>query len=729
MSLSMLPQSVVAAVESTPIPPLPQVLLQLLQAVEDDNASLSSLSTLISRDAVLSARILAASNSAAFWRGKKILRIGDCVNVLGTRIVRSMATCLAVQHAFDPLSRGLKVDLADFWRHSLLVAETARILAVESRTSLAEEAYLAGLLHDLGELMLLVGMPDYAGLLSICSDEANLADLENEVMGTDHAAVGAWLVDQWKLDSLMADAILFHHRSESEIAAADPLSQLLWTAHTWVATGTLPENSELLTGIPAATLAPRLQQAEVNVDKIASALGLTEPTVDLDLDLDLDPVPKRPFPIVIANAPKTAPKSGTDAGLEAAVRDLALMQPLQRSLGALESDSEILFSLRESVRILFGIDRLAFLMFDAGKASFSGAADGSHPALLQQLVIPLDNTNSLVAMAAQGGAPCASFEQASATLTASSSLADIQLMRGLGADGLICVPMRTGKQLLGVMVIGLTQAQFARMDARTSWLTGFARLAAGTLEAWQETRENKARIESAVIGRFERKEYRVIHEAGNPLGIIRNYLTLLERKLPTPNALNDELKIIGEEIDRVTRIVEGLVEVPLEPDSRDLAEAGDLNALVLDMLSLYENALFKPRDIVVDLSLVPGRADFVGDPNSAKQILLNLCKNAAEAMPQGGRLTISTACNVIERGRQHSELSVSDNGPGLPVEVQQRLAQRPGDQPSGRRGIGLSVVSDLVSRLGGNLIVRTRSGEGTRFCVLIPAVAAHSREE
>ncbi|MDP2809087.1 MAG: HDOD domain-containing protein [Rhodocyclaceae bacterium] len=708
----LLPQRIAAAVESTLVPPLPQILLRLLEAVEDDGVSIATLSELIGRDPVLAARVLAAANSAAFRRGTKAVRIEDCVKILGTRIVRAMATCLAVQHTFDPLSRQLRADLTDFWRHSMLVAETARALAVEAHIPRAEEAYLAGLLHDLGELMLLVGVPEYAGLLAICPDEATLSGLERQAFGTDHAAVGAWLADQWKLDSLLADAILFHHHTETEIAAADSLSRLLWVAHTWIATGELPPTTEAMIGIAAADLASPLTQARERVEKIAAALGLAETPGDTG--------PKRPFPAVAANASGPAPEAGTDPGLDAAVRDRALMQPLQRSLFALESDAEILFSLRESVRILFGLGQLAFFNFDPVTATFSGAADGTQPALLRQLKIPLEPANSLVALAAKRGEPCASSEQEGC---GPSSLADIQLMRGLGADRLICVPMRTSKQLVGVMAFGLSQTQFARMGKRIDWLTSFARLGASTLEAWREAKEHESRIEGVVVGRFEQRARRVVHEVGNPLGIIRNYLALLERKLPDNSPLHDELAIVGEEIDRVARIVERMGEPPTGADD------ADLNALVREMMSFYDSALFAPRGIAVELPLAAGKVRFAGDRDTVKQILLNLCKNASEAMNGGGCLTIATSLDVFEGGRQYVELHVADNGPGLPAEVLQRLKGSAREQPPGRQGIGLSVVAALVARLDGKLICKTQPDEGTAFSVLIPAATMATVEE
>ena len=712
LTSQLLPQCIVDAIESTPIPPLPQVLLRLLEAVEDDGVSITTLSELIGHAPVLASRVLAAANSAAFRRGKGIARIEDCVKVLGTRIVRTMATCLAVQHAFDPLPRGLRADLTAFWSHSLLVAETARVLAVEARVPWTDEAYLAGLLHDLGELMLLVGLPEYAGLLAICPDETTLSGLEQKVLGTDHAAVGAWLADQWKLDSLLADAILFHHRTELEIASADSLSRLLWVAHTWVATGELPPTAEAMIGIAAADLVSPLTQAGERVEKIAAALGLAETQGETK--------PKRPFPTVAGNVFKAEPTGATDPGLDAAVRDLALMQPLQRSLFALESDIEILLSLRESVRILFGLDRLAFFKFDLATATFSGAADGTQAALLRQLLIPLEPATSLVALSAKRGEACVSLEQEA---SGTSSLADVQLMRGLGADRLICVPMRTSKQLVGVMAFGLSATQFARFGKRTTWLASFARLAASTLEAWRDAKEKHERIEASVVRRFEHQAHRVVHEAGNPLGIIRNYLTLIGRKLPDSSPLHEELAILGEEIERVTRIVEGMGQPPADTDD------ADLNALVREMMSFYDSALFAPRGIIVELPLAAGTVRFAGDRDAVKQILLNLCKNAAEAMDGGGRLTVATSLDVFEGGRHYAELRVADNGPGLPAGVLEQLKGDAQEQPSGRRGIGLSVVMALVKRLDGKLICKTRRGGGTTFSVLIPAAAIATFEE
>ncbi|MEI6704965.1 MAG: ATP-binding protein, partial [Deltaproteobacteria bacterium] len=103
------------------------------------------------------------------------------------------------------------------------------------------------------------------------------------------------------------------------------------------------------------------------------------------------------------------------------------------------------------------------------------------------------------------------------------------------------------------------------------------------------------------------------------------------------------------------------------------------------------------------------------------QILLNIWKNAADAMPTGGRFVISTRDNITKNGRHFVEILLSDSGPGLPPDVMQRLFQplEPDRRP-GHSGIGLSIVASLVERLGGIITCQSDSGHGTTFSILLP---------
>ena len=282
------------------------------------------------------------------------------------------------------------------------------------------------------------------------------------------------------------------------------------------------------------------------------------------------------------------------------------------------------------------------------------------------------------------------------------------------------VPMMGPQGALGVMVCGVSTVQHARLSKRQAWLQSFASLVGASLESWRRARERDLQIEAEVSGRFRLQERKVAHEAANPLAIIRNYLTIVDLKLPDSKVLGEEIAVLREEIDRVSAIVRQLSneEVVATPPNGPL----DLNSLVEGMRSLYGESLFGAANVELEITLASEPALARADRDSVKQILLNLWKNAAESVPAGGHVLTSTATQVNQNGASFTELKVSDNGPGLPAHVQQSLYQPLGTQgPAGRSGMGLSIVRALVGRLSGHITCHTRAGQGTSFTVLLPA--------
>ncbi|MBL8490744.1 MAG: histidine kinase, partial [Rhodocyclaceae bacterium] len=402
---------------------------------------------------------------------------------------------------------------------------------------------------------------------------------------------------------------------------------------------------------------------------------------------------------------------GGDPVLEA-LAGSALLQPLQQNLFGLDTNAEILLSLRESARILFGVAHVAFLLPSANGKTVSGARVGGQPPLLQRLEIPLDPARSLPALAAERSECVSGFDAPGIA----PSLIDVMLVRALGTEGMLCLPMQVGGQLEGIMVFGLSAAQHQRLARRMPWLASFARIAAVGLETWRRAREDRQQVEAEVAGRFRVRARQVAHEAGNPLAIIRNYLGVLGQRLQ--GDLKNELGILNEELDRVAKIVRGLSE--LENHGPD-GGSTDVNQVIREMLAIYRESLFDAAGISLDLDLDPALPpmDLPRDP--LKQILLNLWKNASEAMPLGGRLSLATRAAIAGDGIAQLEIVVGDSGPGLPEDVRNSLYQPLGaDRKRGHQGLGLSIVSNLVRQLGGQITCATRPGTGTRFTVLLP---------
>lgn len=710
-----LPQSIADALEAADVPPLPQILLRLLQAVEDESVTIGELAGIVDKDPALAARVLMAANSAAFRRAKPVLSIEACLQTLGLRVVKSIATCLAVKRLFDEQSRNWQVDLSGFWRHSLLTADIARSLAVRCGYQRPDEAYLAGLLHDVGELVLFSALRDrYGQLVAVSDSEDALVGLELEQLGTGHHDVGAWLVDQWQLDAGLSDSVLFHHETRERIHTAEQLPRLVWLANVCAASQYPLEEVSVWSGsllnLDFQALAAICSDAEQRMRAIATAMDISLPAADSPPG-PADCLPKGHFFLDQSDI------SPQEDALRAAVGGRALLQPLQEIFQSVGSEAELLASLRESARILFGVGRMAFLFLDDAEQTLHGVEAEGQPAVFRDFRRPLTESRHLAAQALVTAEPQSSFE---GVKLGTLSLVDIQFARALGSEGLLCLPLGEGKPGLGVMVLGLSSGQFDWLSKRSVWLKRFAQVAAASIASQRQARRQVAALEESLSSRFARQARRAAHEAGNPLGIIKSYLKLLDAKLPETQDLRTELAVLREEIDRVTGIVQRLAN---EPEAVRQQQGVDLNAIVQELAVLYGEALFRGRGIDIVLDLDSQEPMTRGERDAIKQILVNLMKNAAEAMSSGGRVRIETRAGIAMDAQRWQEVCIEDSGPGLPPDAMERLYGAEPAAGSGR-GVGLSIVSSLTTQLGAKVSCQARPGKGTRISILLPAVEA-----
>lgn len=196
---------------------LPQpsgVISDLLCCIDDENASAAALADIISRDQALVARLLRIANSPFYGLRGQVESIPNAIAVLGLRAVHGLATASAFCGTFAAISRsGFDVDI--YGRHSLACALCSRALARRMRIS-EGRAFVAGLLHDIGRLMLAGAFPahlaaaaDYRREHGCAMDEAELA-----VAGIDHGQIGGILGKRWHFPAVICDAITHHHRPD-----------------------------------------------------------------------------------------------------------------------------------------------------------------------------------------------------------------------------------------------------------------------------------------------------------------------------------------------------------------------------------------------------------------------------------------------------------------------------------------------------------------------------------
>ncbi|MBI3128927.1 MAG: HDOD domain-containing protein [Candidatus Tectomicrobia bacterium] len=194
------------------VPSLPTVFHQLDVAVNNPRSSMRQVAEIISADQALSARLLKLVNSAFFGFPSRIETITHAVTIVGMQQLRDLALATSIVQMFKGIPIAL-LNPKSFWMHSIASGTAARILASYHQEPNVERFFVAGLLHDIGHLVLYRHQADLAKETLLRSIEAGrvLYQVEREMMGTDHAEVGGELLSFWKLPPSLAEAVRFHH--------------------------------------------------------------------------------------------------------------------------------------------------------------------------------------------------------------------------------------------------------------------------------------------------------------------------------------------------------------------------------------------------------------------------------------------------------------------------------------------------------------------------------------
>ena len=193
------------------LPALPGVVLELLTSFDDPDVDVGRLADTISHDQALTARTLRVANSSFYGLSAKVKTINQAIMMLGFDTVRTLVAAGAIVHML-PAGIGTQLDLAPFWRHSMATAVCARNVARRTRLN-PEQAFLGGLLHDIGRLVLATRFPRQYGAALAWRQEHDAwqVDAERQVLGMTHQQVGLMLAEAWQFPPLIQRAIGFHH--------------------------------------------------------------------------------------------------------------------------------------------------------------------------------------------------------------------------------------------------------------------------------------------------------------------------------------------------------------------------------------------------------------------------------------------------------------------------------------------------------------------------------------
>lgn len=205
------------------MPSLPQIVTEIIRISEDPNSTPHDVQKLLAQDQVLTAKILRLANSSFYGFARRINTITEATILLGFQTIRSIVFAASVSNFLTQSLDGYKLNQNELWKHSQAVAMTACYIAKQKRFKNPEVFYTAGVIHDIGKLVLNQYLQnDYKKVLSLIYDEGyDFIKAEETVLGYNHAQTGMKLAEKWNLSPEMVEAIGCHH--EPEKAQINPL--------------------------------------------------------------------------------------------------------------------------------------------------------------------------------------------------------------------------------------------------------------------------------------------------------------------------------------------------------------------------------------------------------------------------------------------------------------------------------------------------------------------------
>ena len=265
---------------------LPEVVLKINELVNAEDTSAAQIAEVISQDPALATRILRVANSSMYGSQRQIDSITRAVALLGTKQIRDLVLTTTAAKVFQGIPNEV-ISVEDFWHHSLYCALLARELAKLSRRVNADTMFTAGLLHDIGQLVMFNRIPEQssAAILLTIQGESGLEpyQAEQQLLGFDHAEVGAALARHWHLPDILVSCIGYHH--DLSAACEEHIGAV---AHIQIANtiaslpySDIPDVRDLeriasvaweLAGLEPTAIASAIEEAQAHIDETQSAL-------------------------------------------------------------------------------------------------------------------------------------------------------------------------------------------------------------------------------------------------------------------------------------------------------------------------------------------------------------------------------------------------------------------------------------------------------------------------
>lgn len=716
------------------LPTLPAILLRLLAACDNDDTPISEIANLISKDPVLSFKVLQLVNSAYYGFRYSFKGIEQAVIYLGANTIKNLAITMSVHQVFERkrFKKVKRFNISVFWYHSLMCATLAKRIAQKTGFVNIDEAYLSGLLHDIGRLILISTFPkEHESILARTEDRKNTLWAETQLLGVTHCEAGSWLMQKWKMSSTMADAILYHHESLKKVIEAFPLVKILY-----VSSLLSENNSNIEERNDAIDQLMGLSQTDIQEIFDGAAEEVEQIAVNLEIKVEKPPEPQPDIQDRIEEGAREQKSSSASPQpdqtadtydhegtlqetLTSRIKNVSLLSGFLESLAKAGDVSTIVAACEQAMSIIFNIEKVLFFLTDKDNILLKGhtSPTNSLQQMSEGLTLTIQQSSSLIVQTYHAQSMC--YLQTGAS---NDNLADEQILAILGCNTVLLVPLVAGDNPAGVILLGLPAEMNELSSSDKKLVQVVAQQVGLCLQLERIKEQEKEALEAERMAAISMTARKVAHEINNPLGIISNYIASMKLKLPADGAIQDELTIIDEEIHRMSSMIGQLDNFSQKPAVE--LKSVDVNTVIDDIVQFVKSAHFSGSKVTISFLPDTSLPHINSSKDAMKQILLNLLKNAAEAMgDDGGEITVRTKQQTEELAKDGKwiEIVVSDNGPGLPEKVMANMyTPFVTTKQNGHSGLGLSIVRKIVTDLGGKISFTSNKKEGTSFSIFLP---------
>ena len=740
------------------LPTLSAVAVRLLEITSDADTAARDVVELLRGDQSLTAKVLSVAGSA--WAGTTVpvTSLEKAVPLLGFSAIRSIALSVSVFECFPAAESGAggggAFQRSEFWKHALAVACAARTLAAQLRDPQVEpqDAFVAGLLHDIGKVALSAVFPKAYDRVATQVNQArgDIADFERAILGVDHTVAGRRLAERWRLPREFQETIWLHHLSSETLPASVQKARLIGTvqlADTLAREQRIGYSGNHMFYENSPRGAERLNLSADQIGSLVSRLArdVAEHAEPLGLDRE---APDALYVQAMARANAELGRLNTQLMLNtrrltAGARYFKAIGQFDRQLDAWSDPPTVIAAMTRAAAIALQRSRIAaFGLRDSSSAidicwvdDETGQGGGLSQAVSDEMTEWLrDPGECLSSLLARTPAPVKTL------------LIGAAGEWGRGSPWLVPVA-HDGKIIAGIMYWSESDER-ARLADEKEDLTCF--VASLSLALGRANAQSAARRLSDELAEMNRRAQQMQaellrsrtlskiaemaagagHELNGPLTVISGRAQLLAQTVDSPEAKRS-LDQIREKAHECSRLVSELMDFA-RPRSPRLGTVG-LVDLLTELRSEWIKELKLPSArLQLEIPSPTSKDDLAAleisaDCEQLRVVFKELLANAVDAVA-GNEGVITISCRpAVTRGLV--EVTVRDTGCGMQPSVLQR-AFDPfySHRQAGRgRGLGLPRAYRVVESHGGRIWLESAPGEGTTAHVLLPRSPATQR--